>query len=70
MGTLLERPEYAGVWATKWAGWLKLMGDTNSGSGTDHKAALAYFQWLTKQFQDKAPLDRFVSAHRHENLLP
>ena len=59
---LLERSEYAEVWASEWAGWLKLFGDTNSGSGTDHKAALAYFQWIVDQFRNNVPLDRFVRA--------
>lgn len=57
---LLKRPEYADLWATKWAAWLKLIGDTNSGSGFDHKAAFAYFEWLTKQFRNNVPLDQFV----------
>ena len=59
---LLHRPEYADVWATEWAGWLKLLGETNSGSGTDHKAAFAYFQWIVDQFQRNVPLDVFVRA--------
>ena len=59
---LLKRPEYAELWAAKWAGWLKLLGDTNSGSGTDHKAALAYFEWLTRQFAGNTPLNRFAQA--------
>lgn len=62
VNALLERPEYAELWAAKWAGWLKLIGDTNSGSGTDHKAALAYFQWLTRQFASNTPLNRFAQA--------
>jgi hypothetical protein len=57
---LLMRPEYAELWATVWAGWLKLIGDTNSGNGTDHKAAYAYFQWLVEQFQNNLPLNEFV----------
>lgn len=70
--TLLERPAYAELWATKWAGWLKLIGDTNSGGGFDHKAALAYFQWITAQFQRNTPLDQFVRAQvagRGSNFL-
>ncbi len=59
---LLERPEYAEVWASVWAGWLKLFGDTNSGGGTDHKAALGYFQWIVDQFRNNVPLDRFVRS--------
>jgi hypothetical protein len=57
---LLQRSEYADVWATEWAGWLKLIGDTNSGSGTDHKAAYAYFEWLVEQFRNNVPLNEFV----------
>ena len=69
---LLKRPEYADLWATKWAAWLKLIGDTNSGGGFDHKAAFAYFEWLTKQFRNNVPLDQFVReqvAARGSNFL-
>lgn len=59
---LLQRPEYADVWASEWAGWLKLYGDTNSGAGTDHKAAFAYFQWIVEQFCNNVPLDAFVRS--------
>ena len=57
---LLERPEYADVWASRWADWVKLMGDTFSGGGTDNKNAVGYFQWITEQFQKNVPLDVFL----------
>ncbi|MEI6714601.1 MAG: DUF1549 and DUF1553 domain-containing protein [Verrucomicrobiota bacterium] len=59
---LLARPEYADVWAARWGDWLKLLGDTNSGSGTDTKAAVAYHAWLVEQFRNNVPLDRFIHA--------
>ena len=37
---LLERPEYAEVWASRWADWVKLLGDTFSGNATDNKNAV------------------------------
>ena len=70
--TLLDRPEYAELWAAKWAGWLKLIGDTNSSGGFDHKASLAYFEWLVDQFARNVPLDQFVRtqvASRGSNFL-
>ena len=60
--SLLARPEYAEVWAAKWATWLKLIADTYSGGGYDHKASLAYFEWLVDQFSRNVPLDQFVRA--------
>ncbi|MEY2597922.1 MAG: hypothetical protein RLZZ142_181 [Verrucomicrobiota bacterium] len=59
---LLERPEYADVWASRWADWVKLLGDTFSGGGTDNKNAVGYYQWITEQFQKNVPLDAFLRA--------
>ena len=57
---LLTRPEYADVWASKWGDWVKIVGETYDQYGTDEKAALAYFQWLNRQFQQNTPLGQFV----------
>jgi hypothetical protein len=59
---LLERPEYADLWANRWSDWVKLLGDTFSGNATDTKNATGYHQWLVEQFQHNVPLDRFVKA--------
>ncbi len=60
--TLLERDEYADLWATKWADWLKIRSDNNSAFGTDRKAAYSYYQWIREQMKTNAPLDQFVKA--------
>jgi hypothetical protein len=60
--TLLERDEYADLWATKWADWLKIRSDNNSAFGTDRKAAYSYYQWIREQMKKNAPLDQFVKA--------
>ncbi len=59
---LLERPEYAEVWASRWADWVKLLGDTFSGNATDNKNAVGYYQWIVEQFEKNTPLDAFVRA--------
>ncbi len=60
--TLLARDEYADLWATKWADWLKVRSDNNSAFGTDRKAAYAYYEWIREQMKKNAPLDEFVKA--------
>ena len=55
---LLERDEFADLWATKWAEVLKVASDNNSGFGTDRKAAYEYYEWIRDQMKRDAPLDR------------
>ena len=59
---LLARDEYADLWATKWAEWLKVRADNNSAFGTDRKAAYAYYEWIREEMKKNAPLDEFVRA--------
>jgi hypothetical protein len=59
---LLQRDEFAGLWATYWAETLKVRSDDNSSFGTDRKAAYSYYQWIRDQIKRDAPLDRFVRA--------
>ena len=59
---LMERDEFADVWATKWSEMVKVLGDTNSGSGTDPKVAQIYYKWIREQVKKNAPLDQFVRA--------
>ena len=59
---LLARPEFADVWATKWAETLKLTTDGNNQFGTDRKAILAYYDWIREQMRKNTPLDQFVKA--------
>ncbi len=59
---LMERDEFADVWATKWSEMVKVRGDTNSGSGTDPKVAQIYYKWIREQVKKNTPLDQFVRA--------
>jgi len=59
---LLARNEFADLWATKWAETLKIRSDNNSSSGTDRKAAHAYYEWIRDQMRQDTPLDKFVRA--------
>jgi hypothetical protein len=61
--TLLARDEYADLWATRWAEWLKVRSENNNASfGTDRKAAYAYYEWIREQMKRNTPLDQFVRA--------
>jgi hypothetical protein len=59
---LMEREEFADLWATKWAEMLKITSQENATFGTDRKAALAYYQWIRGEIRKNAPLDQFVRA--------
>ncbi len=61
---LLERDEFADVWATKWGEWVKLRGETNNNTlGAERKSALLYYNWIRGEFRKNAPLDEFVRVH-------
>jgi hypothetical protein len=57
---LLERPEFADLWAAKWAETLMVRSDNNSAFGTDRKAAYEYYEWIHDQIKRNTPLDQFV----------
>lgn len=57
---LLQRDEFADLWAAKWAEMLKIASDNNSAFGTDRKPAYAYYQWIREQMKKDTPLDVFV----------
>jgi hypothetical protein len=57
---LLQRDEFADLWAAKWAEMLKIASDNNSAFGTDRKPAYAYYQWIREQMKKNTPLDVFV----------
>ncbi len=54
---LLERKEFAEIWAMKWAEILMVRTKQNQVST---KAALAYADWLTAQISNNVPLDEMV----------
>ena len=57
---LLDRPEFADLWATKWAEMLKVASDNAANFGTDRKAAYQYFEWIRDEVRKNVPLDQFV----------
>ena len=59
---LLERPEFADLWAAKWAETLMVRSDNNSAFGTDRKAAYEYYEWIHGEIKRNVPLDQFVRA--------
>lgn len=52
---LLERPEHADFWATKWADLLRVDRDVLTANG-----AVAFHRWLREQFAANRPYDQFV----------
>jgi hypothetical protein len=60
IGQLLERDEFADLWATKWAEALKVRSDNNSAFGTDRKAAYQYYEWIRDQIKRNVPVNQFV----------
>jgi len=59
---LLERDEFADLWATKWAEVFKVAGQNDAAFGTDRKAAYQYYEWIREEMKRNAPLDQFVRA--------
>ena len=60
---LMERDEFADLWAAKWSETLKVVGETNtSTTGADRKAASIYYQWIREQIRKNTPLDKFVKT--------
>ncbi len=58
---LMERDEFADLWAAKWSENLKVIGENNtSTNGGDRKAAYTYYQWIREQMKKNTPLDQFV----------
>jgi len=59
---LLQRDEFADLWATKWSEMLKISSNGNSAFGTDRKAAYSYYEWIRTAMRQNMPLDQFVRA--------
>jgi hypothetical protein len=49
---LLERPEYADVWALRWGDVLRV-----DRQKLGHKNALSYYRWIREQFAENRPFD-------------
>ncbi len=54
---LLERDDFAHLWAAKWGEWLRINGSTNPGSGNAMKAAWAFYHWLLDELINDRPID-------------
>jgi len=52
---LLQRPEYADYWATKWADVLRVERGV-----LGHRRAYAYYRWIHDSFRTNKPFDQFV----------
>ncbi len=53
---LLERKEFAEIWAMKWAELLMV----KSNNRVSYKSAFLYNDWLTEQISNEVPLDKMV----------
>ncbi len=58
---LIKSDSFADLWTAIWAESLRVMGGGYAPTGTDVKAAEAYFEWIHEQMQRNRPLDEFVS---------
>ena len=58
---LLASEEFSQVWTAIWAEWVRLMGGGYAPTGTDVKAAEAYYQWIHEQVRSNRPLNEFVA---------
>ncbi len=57
---LVQREEFADLWAAKWGESVKLMGMSYAPLASDDKAAEAYYEWIRLQMAKGTPLDEFV----------
>lgn len=58
---LLAGEEFTQVWTALWAEWVRIMGGGYAPTGTDVKAAEAYYQWIHDQFAANRPFNEFVA---------
>ncbi len=58
---LLASEEFSQVWTAIWAEWVRLMGGGYAPTGTDVKAAEAYYQWIHEQIKSNRPFNEFVA---------
>lgn len=58
---LLASEEFTQVWTALWAEWVRLMGGGYAPTGTDVKAADAYYQWIHDQIGSNRPFNEFVA---------
>lgn len=59
---LLQRDDFAHLWAAKWGEWLRIKGDTNPGSGNAMKAAWAFYHWILDEIVNDRPIDELLYA--------
>ena len=58
---LIASDEFSQVWTALWAESIRLMGGGYAPTGTDIKAAEAYYQWIHEQIKTNRPFNEFVA---------
>ena len=58
---LIASEEFSQVWTALWAESVRLMGGGYAPTGTDVKAAAAYYQWIHEQIKSNRPFNEFVA---------
>ena len=58
---LIASEEFSQVWTAIWAESVRLMGGGYAPTGTDVKAAEAYYQWIHEQIRSNRPFNEFVA---------
>ncbi|MDF1850775.1 MAG: DUF1549 domain-containing protein [Verrucomicrobiales bacterium] len=59
---LLQRDDFAHLWAAKWGEWVRIKGDTNPGSGNAMKAAWGFYYWILDEIVNDRPIDELLYA--------
>ncbi len=58
---LIASEEFSQVWTALWAESVRLMGGGYAPTGTDVKAAAAYYEWIHEQIKSNRPFNEFVA---------
>ena len=58
---LIASEEFTQVWTALWAESVRLMGGGYAPTGTDVKAAAAYYEWIHEQIKSNRPFNEFVA---------
>lgn len=58
---LLQRDAFGELWAAQWGEWLRILTNTNPGSGTAMKAGWNYYNWLRKEMINNTPWNQIAN---------
>ena len=67
---LIASEEFSQVWTALWAESVRLMGGGYAPTGTDVKAAAAYYQWIHEQIKSDRKSTRLNSSHGGISRMP